>query len=153
VPDEQGLITILSQYNTADGGVLQSQVADNLAWEHFANHTQPSSNALSRITFTTVGTSQPLATAISYATLAVEQSRGASIRPLLVVVGRNRRGPSSQFGQELAKLLTKSHLAPSVGAEIRKTVGDLTAALVTSGTQAAAASFLVVQAAKQDAKL
>lgn len=50
-------------------------------------------------------------------------------------------------------MLTKSHLAPSVGAEIRKTVGDLTTALVTSGTQAAAASFLVVQAANQDAKL
>lgn len=117
------------------------------------SHVSATSDALSRISFATVGTTQPLATAISYATEAVEQSRGASIRPLLVVVGRSRRGPSSQFGKELAKMLTKSHLAPSVGAEIRKTVGDLTTAFVTSGTQAAAASFLVVQAAKQDDKL
>ncbi|KAJ9094871.1 hypothetical protein QFC19_007800 [Naganishia cerealis] len=144
------------QYNTTDG-VLQSKIADDLAWEHFTNDARFNSNedvaALSRITFTTVGTStQPLATAISYATVAVEQSRGASIRPLLVIAGRNRRGPSSQYGKEIAKLLTKSHLPPSVGAEIRKTVGDLTTAFVTSGTHAAAASFLVVQAAKQDAR-
>ncbi|KAJ9097742.1 hypothetical protein QFC21_004780 [Naganishia friedmannii] len=143
------------QYNTTDG-VLQSTIADDLAWEHFTNDARVAtrdSDALSRITFTTVSTTvEPLATAISYATVAVEQSRGASIRPLLVIVGRNRRGPSSRYGKEIAKLLTKSHLPPSVGAEIRKTVGDLTTAFVTSGTQAAAASFLVVQAAKQDAK-
>ncbi|KAJ9124042.1 hypothetical protein QFC22_000835 [Naganishia vaughanmartiniae] len=142
-------------YNTTDG-VLQSTIADDLAWEHFINDARVATrdtDALSRITFTTVSTTiEPLATAISYATVAVEQSRGASIRPLLVIAGRNRRGPSSRYGKEIAKLLTKSHLPPSVGAEIRKTVGDLTTAFVTSGTQAAAASFLVVQAAKQDAK-
>lgn len=69
-------------------------------------------------------------------------------RPLLVVTGRGRRSAAVNHNQELVKILADKSLNPTVGAELRKTVGDAATALMLSGGQAANASFLVLETGK-----
>ncbi len=101
---------------------------------------------LSRIQFSSIPSATPLAIVNQHASAAVLATGTASWRPLLVVVGRGRHGPNAH-GKELVKMLATAEQAPSIGVEIRKTVGDVAAAMITSSTQAGSASFLVVQAA------
>lgn len=129
---------------------MQSSVADQEIWARYTGDTDvadlPSStrDALSRMTFTTLSTTQPLQTVIEKANYAIEQNGRASWRPLLVIAGRGRveNGPVSTLNREMAKLLSSQGQLPDVGAEIRKTIGDIATALAVSTS----ASIMVVQA-------
>lgn len=146
---------------------MESQTADQLAWAHVTSESpdEPWStslrDALSRITFIDLAaTSRPLATLVSKANESIDQYGQTSWRPLLVIAGRGRGGssnssggvgnsntsiPGSTHGVEMAKLLAAQGQQPEVGAEIRKTVGDVAAVLAIS----TAASIMVVQAGSE----
>jgi hypothetical protein len=125
----------------------ESSAADEQAWDHYtladSDRSNPLREALSRITFTTISTTQPLQTLVDNAVSTIERTARTSWRPLLVLAGRGRvDGADSAHGQELAKLLTTHGQLPDVGAEIRKTLGDVATALAVSSS----ASVMVVQA-------
>lgn len=67
----------------------------------------------------------------------------------MIVTGRGRRGAAINHGQELAKILAEKGHHPSIGAELRKTVGDAATALILGGGQPSTASFLVLEAGKK----
>ena len=132
---------------------MQSSVADQDIWQRYTGETEvaelPSStrDALSRITFTALSTTQPLQTVIEKANYAIDQNGRASWRPLLVIAGRGRveYTPASTLSREMAKLLSSQGQLPDVGAEIRKTIGDIATALAVSTS----ASIMVVQAGSE----
>jgi isopentenyl phosphate kinase len=121
--------------------------ADQLAWAYYTDvNTTADHGTLSRITFSTVASQSPLSVVNHHASAAVIATSTASWRPLVVVIGRGRHF-GKNHARELSLQLAKQNQAPTVAAEIRKTVGDVATAMITSGMQAASASFLVVQAA------
>lgn len=125
---------------------------DDLTWAYFAEGGSPAMTveqrrAIERIHFSTINTNQPLQTVIERATDAVERTANGSWRPLVIITGRSRREGAPDLSPELTRMLSLQSYSPAVGAEIRKTTGDVATALVTSGTKAATASFLVVQSA------
>lgn len=65
---------------------------------------------------------------------------------MLVVVGRSRRNAAVNHNAELAKMLTDRGRDATVGAELRKTVGDVGTGMMLGGGKSAAASFLVLEA-------
>jgi hypothetical protein len=130
---------------------LASETADDLAWAYF---TSPSTfpprsaaveAALHRISFFTQKTNTPLAHAYTAAEQSVN-TRARQWRPLLIVAGRGRRGATINLSEEASKWLSERSLNPSIGAELRKTVGDVATALILGGGQPSSASFLVVEA-------
>lgn len=128
---------------------------DDLTWSYFtephvsddSQHSTELRQSLNRISFNTIATTQPLQTMIDQASDVVERTNIGSWRPLLVLTGRGRRDSANDVGRELTRILSLQGYSPAVGAEIRKTTGDIATALVVSGTKAASASFLVVQSA------
>lgn len=64
----------------------------------------------------------------------------------MVVTGRSRRGAGINHSTELIKFLAERNQNPSVGAELRKTVGDSATAIILGGGRAAQASLLVFEA-------
>jgi hypothetical protein len=64
---------------------------------------------------------------------------------MLIVTGRGRKGAVMNHENEIASLLANKGRDPSVGAELRKTVGDVGAAMMLGGGLPAAASFLVLE--------
>jgi hypothetical protein len=129
---------------------LESNEADGKAWLFCTEDTDAVDRpatlraALSRMTFTTVSTTQPLETLVEKAKQAIEQNGRTSWRPLLAVAGRGRieNGSTSTLAREMAKMLSVHGQIPDVGAEIRKTIGDVATALAITTS----ASIMVVQA-------
>ena len=138
---------------------LQSDTADDLVWNRYASrassapHSPSVLDALSRITFLTVSSSQPLRAALS---------RAAQVPGTIVIAGRGRRLARESHRAELKRLLIASgHAARDAGAaggEMSRTVGDVAAAFLLvpqSGTTGASTStpasrqgsVIVVQAA------
>ncbi|KAG6845065.1 hypothetical protein H0H87_001127 [Tephrocybe sp. NHM501043] len=117
--------TVYGQPNTATR--MQSETADNIAWERYTSRSAENraSAALSRIEFTELSTPVLLHAAIREA----ENSRRLGSR-LLVVVGRGRRLAVENHAKELKDLMSEYG---SVGAEVKKTIGDVATAFVVAG--------------------
>lgn len=126
-----------------------SDTADNVAWTYYTA-VQGSSNdsALSRIIFSTIQSSTPLADATKYAEQALSAAANERMwRPLLLVTGRGRRSAAYNHEREVSSLLAARGHNPTVGAELRKTIGDPTAALILTGSQQMSqSSYLVCEA-------
>jgi hypothetical protein len=133
-------------------GRIASETADDLAWSYFSATTSTARSpalqcALQNMIFINTKTSSPLSTAIEQAESSIQASGGAKLwRPMLVVTGRGRRGAAMGHGVELNRLLAEKGRDPNVGAELRKTVGDVAAGLMVGGGKPSAASFLVLEA-------
>ncbi|KAL7418745.1 K(+)/H(+) antiporter [Cryptotrichosporon argae] len=135
---------------------VASETADNLAWSYYATQGQTErppraslDTSLARMSFWSTTSNRPLTDTLTYAENAITQQGGAQWRPLLVVTGRGRHGASINHSAELSKMLATRGLNPSVGAELRKTVGDPAAALMLNGGAPATASFLVLEAGQK----
>ncbi|KAK4689362.1 hypothetical protein P7C73_g734, partial [Tremellales sp. Uapishka_1] len=132
---------------------LASETADSIAWSYYASeHPSRSTvfeSALKRIQFWTQRSTTPLSYAYTQAesTLTSHQN-SKSWRPLLIVTGRARRGAQMNHSPELSKMLVDKGYNPSIGAELRKTVGDAATAMILGGGQPSAASFLVLESGK-----
>lgn len=95
--------------------------------------------------FFTQKSNSPLAHAYSTAE-SCGSGRGKQWRPLLIVTGRGRRGAAYSLSEDITKWLSERSLNPSIGAELRKTVGDIATGLILGGGQPSSASFLVLEA-------
>lgn len=128
---------------------MNSSAADAEAWSNLVDsasslkHPPALRSAISRIHFQTVPTSEPISTLIELVNDAVKQHQDTSWRPLLALVGRGRLGSSegNVDGREIARILVNEGHAPDVGAEIRKTIGDVATVLAVTSK----ASVMVVQ--------
>ncbi|KDQ15147.1 hypothetical protein BOTBODRAFT_65764 [Botryobasidium botryosum FD-172 SS1] len=122
---------------------LESETADNLAW---ARHTSPpspeSSQTTGRVAFEELTSSRPLHDIVERVAAAASDPATKLPRSLIVATGRARRLAVESHHQELRELLSENSY---VGSEIRKTVGDVATALITSRCPAA---LIVLQAAK-----
>ncbi|KAJ7628091.1 potassium:hydrogen antiporter [Mycena rosella] len=120
---------------------LVSNTADSLLWDRFARpSSSPHATALSRITFRTQESAQPLHTIVELVEL--ESAKLSASKNLMVLVGRSRRMAVESHAVELQTLVGSK--GTPIGSAVPKTVGDVGAALVASGTTA---SLLVLQAA------
>ncbi|KAG9316007.1 Sodium/hydrogen exchanger family-domain-containing protein [Chiua virens] len=120
---------------------LQSETADNLLWARF---TQPTPNddlslrhALARIRFSDACTSAPVHTTLCHARTLRETASG-----LVVVTGRSRRLATSSHHAEMKRMLETARTPGLEG--MRKTIGDVGAAMVAAGS---ASAVVVMQAA------
>lgn len=138
---------------------VASNDADGIAWTYFtaANVSPPRTAsmdaALRRIAFATSRSASPLTQSHHYAEAACQAMNGnessAQVwRSMLIVAGRGRRGSTISHDKDVTRLLADKGRDPSVGAELRKTVGDVGTAMMLGGGLPAAASFLVLEAAK-----
>ncbi|CAK9781840.1 putative potassium:hydrogen antiporter [Cutaneotrichosporon oleaginosum] len=126
-----------------------SETADNVAWTYYTSATGASNEgALSRIVFSSIETSTPLTDAVKYAEQALSAAANERMwRPLLVVMGRGRRSAAYNHEREASSLLAARGHNPTVGAELRKTVGDPTAAIILASSQRMSqTSYLVCEA-------
>jgi hypothetical protein len=122
---------------------LQSETADNILWSRYANagssnsdSNSDASSAQPHIEFTTLSTPMPLHATIEHAThIALHSMRS------FVVTGRSRRLAVENHRQELHELMQEHG---QVGAEVRKTVGDVATAFVVAGV---GSGIVVLQAA------
>ncbi|TBU30002.1 Sodium/hydrogen exchanger family-domain-containing protein [Dichomitus squalens] len=120
---------------------LQSETADNIAWARYTRPSDPSlAPALSRMKFVEVSTPNPLHYIIENA-LKMSETAVEEHSRLLVLAGRSRRLAVENHHAEL-KTIMEEH--GGVGSEVKRTVGDVTTALVVSGCQA---NVIVFQAA------
>jgi len=135
--------TVYGQHDTETR--LQSETADNIIWARYATppsasnsdrkstHSAASSSARPQIEFKTLSTPIPLHAAIQEATLAIyPASTSTSTTPtkLIVVTGRSRRLAAENHRKELKELMSEHEY---VGAEVRKTIGDVGTAFVVAG--------------------
>ncbi|KAI0819223.1 Sodium/hydrogen exchanger family-domain-containing protein [Trametes gibbosa] len=122
---------------------LQSETADNIAWSRYTRaeaRTDPAFGpALSRMEFSEVGTPAPLRHVIKQALDMSESVAGARGR-LLILAGRSRRLAVENHHAELKSVIEEHG---GIANEVKRTVGDVTTALVVSGCQA---SVMVFQA-------
>ncbi|KAJ6610393.1 Sodium/hydrogen exchanger family-domain-containing protein, partial [Mycena sp. CBHHK59/15] len=120
---------------------LASDTADNLLWDRFTRpshaHSAAVLSALSRISFSQIASAQPLHQIVTL--VEREVARGGN---LVVLAGRSRRMAVESHRAELQTLIAGKGAA--IGSAVPKTLGDVGAAIVASGTSA---SLLVVQAA------
>ena len=132
---------------------LESEGADNLIWVRYAKRDDHSSpvplpptveSALTRIKFEEVATPRPLHALVERAVVELKSCQQGQ-KSLFIVAGRGRRLAESHH-IELRALVEESGkgYGAGFGAEISRTVGDVAAAFVASGTNA---SLLVLQAA------
>ncbi|WVF65388.1 hypothetical protein IAT40_000115 [Kwoniella sp. CBS 6097] len=136
---------------------LASDTADNIAWTYYtASSTTPArlasiDSALSRISFWSTKSTSPLSYAFTCASTAMSSTSAsaASWRPMLIVTGRGRRAAAINHSAELNKILADKGLNPSIGAELRKTVGDAATGLILGGGAPGTASYLVMEAGKK----
>ncbi|RDB14902.1 K(+)/H(+) antiporter 1 [Hypsizygus marmoreus] len=123
--------TVYGQPNTETR--MLSETADNIAWAKYAGpHEDTSStsstSALSRIEFRVCATPVPLHAAIQEAGVLISaRSWGAR---LLIVAGRSRRLAVENHRGELKELMEEYG---AVGAEVKKTIGDVATAFVVAG--------------------
>ena len=122
---------------------LESETADTLLWDRYANstdrHSPAITSALDRIDFSYQSSSKPLHAVLDKATSEVQRASG---RTLVVVVGRSRRLATESHQAELRQIVGERGLTTSSDS-VPRTLGDVGAALVASGTSA---SILVMQA-------
>ncbi|KAF8965970.1 Sodium/hydrogen exchanger family-domain-containing protein [Flammula alnicola] len=143
-----GSDTVYGQQNTETR--LQSETADNIIWARYATQQPPttnsdskstrssaSSSARSQIEFKTLTTPIPLHAAIQQASDAIF----SSFTKLVVVTGRSRRLAVESHRRELKELMNDHE---HVGAEVRKTIGDVATAFVVAGV---GSGVVVLQAA------
>ena len=125
---------------------MQSETADNVIWKRYAapdgmeSFDSIASAALPRIEWQEVSTPNPLRAVVDHAN-ALEERTAERRSRLLVVAGRSRRLAVENHHAEL-KTITEEY--GGVGGEVKRTVGDVTTALVVSGCQA---NVIVFQAA------
>jgi len=138
--------TVYGQHNTETR--LQSDTADNILWARYATAPIPNSDgqstssgspsaSRSRLEFNTLSTPIPLHAAVQQASEAVTS---ASTK-LIVVAGRSRRLAVENHRKELKELMDDHG---HVGAEVRKTIGDVATAFVVAGV---GSGVVVLQAA------
>ncbi|KAJ3798958.1 Sodium/hydrogen exchanger family-domain-containing protein [Lentinula aff. detonsa] len=135
-----GADTVYGNLNTQTR--LASDTADNLIWERYASPTAAARNpsltsALSRITFETIQSPKPLQSVVDIFSGKRVQSTGKTV---VAVLGRSRRMAVEQLDSELRLIMAQRGAA--MGSTVRKTLGDVGAALVATGVDA---SLLVVQ--------
>ena len=136
---------------------LASETADDLAWGYYQAEAESARSrsldaAIGRMVFKQMSTARPLSEAFAQADAEArsnEHGHAAQWRSLLVVLGRGRRGAAMKHSDEAARFLTERSVSPSIGAELRKTVGDVAAALILGGGAPSSASYLVLEAAKR----
>ncbi|KAF8581038.1 hypothetical protein K439DRAFT_1393155 [Ramaria rubella] len=130
---------------------LQSETADNLVWDSLVSPSKASfstlssaiRDALTRIEFVDTPSSTPLSYVLSLADRETNIAVQLGERPF-VVMGRARCAGSESHHAELMGLLEeKGHIV----SEVRKTMGDVATAFISSGN---AAGLLVMQAAGSD---
>ncbi|KAJ7696562.1 Sodium/hydrogen exchanger family-domain-containing protein [Mycena rosella] len=127
---------------------LQSEAADNVAWAKYvplvgSDGASTSSSAPAGVEFRELASPIPLHTAIREVNMYAGTVAGQGRAPrVLVVVGRSRRMAVENHAEELKGL---SEEYGSVGADVRKTMGDVASAFVVAG---AGSGLVVVQAAK-----
>ncbi|KAF7335337.1 K(+)/H(+) antiporter 1 [Mycena sanguinolenta] len=133
--------TVYGQHNTQTQ--LVSDTADHILWDRL---TVPSSSrkefvaeALSRITFSTQDAEEPLHRIVELVDI---ESRKAAGKNLVVMLGRSRRMAVESHKKELQRLIANK--GTPIGSSVSKTLGDVGAALVASGSSP---SLLVLQAA------
>ncbi|KZT09170.1 uncharacterized protein LAESUDRAFT_810813 [Laetiporus sulphureus 93-53] len=126
---------------------LQSETADNLMWSRYANRSLTGddelsrlSEALSRIEFRQESTPKPLRTMVQWESQTTGEANNRRCRPM-IVVGRSRRMAVLNHQPEFKQLMDEYG---ALGSEIRKTVGDVGAALMVAGCKA---SIVIFQAA------
>jgi len=135
---------------------LQSETADNLTWNRFANRepgalSRETEQALAHITFHEASSATPLADCIERAIKLghVEQELRAeqmSRKNVMIVAGRGRRLATENHHDELKSILASGTSSKKhVGGDARKTVGDVGAAFIVAGPSEA--SILVMQRA------
>ncbi|KAF5393116.1 hypothetical protein D9757_001091 [Collybiopsis confluens] len=122
---------------------LASETADNLIWARYAspNAAQQSpalSSTLSRITFTHIQSAKPLHSVVDF--FSGEQIKSVQKNHVIAVVGRSRRMAVERLDGELQQLV--SQRGSTMGTTVKKTLGDVGAALVATGINA---SLLIVQ--------
>ncbi|WWD06921.1 hypothetical protein V865_005018 [Kwoniella europaea PYCC6329] len=139
---------------------LASDTADNIAWTYYSSpsatgRSSSIDDALRRISFFSTQSATPLSFAFRCATSTIQSSTSSSSgavgywRPMLIVTGRGRRSSPINHSQELNKILADKGLNPSIGAELRKTLGDPATSLILGGGLPGTASFLVMEAGKK----
>jgi len=153
--------TVYGQHNTETR--MQSDTADNIIWARYttpppasnsdreSTHSAVPSSARPQIDFKTLSTPIPLHAAIQEATEAIYLSKMMQIptvpiptsttTKLIVVTGRSRRLAVENHRNELKELMGEHEY---VGAEVRKTIGDVGTAFVVAGV---GSGVVVVQAA------
>ncbi|KAE9407257.1 cation/H+ exchanger [Gymnopus androsaceus JB14] len=136
-----GADTVYANFNTETR--LASDTADNITWHRYASSSSsdrsPSlSSALSRITFTTMQSLKPLHSVVEF--FSGEDVRRTGRKHVVAIVGRSRKMAVEKLDGELQTLV--SQRGSNVGSTVRKTLGDVGAALVVTGVEA---SLLVVQ--------
>lgn len=122
---------------------LQSETADNVIWSRYVSRgvdDTPLSAALARIQFSEARTPTPLRTVVEHSTNIAESMSERRCRPM-IIVGRSRRLAVENHHAELKQLMEQHN---AFGSEVRKTVGDVAAALMATGCKA---SIVVLQAA------
>lgn len=151
---------LLSQFTVGAGGSavdtvypaqnrLSSESADTIALQHWFSvepsaagaHPEAVQDAIRRIEFTTVASSQPLHLSVTHASAYVASSN----TPTTIVVGRSRQDAPSH-SNELA-LFLKSNvdtLGLAGSSEVRRCLGDLGSALVAARIEGVA-GVLVLQ--------
>lgn len=145
---------LLSNQLTVGGAKLDEQsrtvsgTADNIAWEYYTTTDGAiADDALPRINFVERSSSHPLREAVRTAETDLAMSKDQPMwRPLLVVVGRGRRRAMLSHERELSEILAERGQNPTVGAELRKTVGDPATALILASGKTNQASYLVCEA-------
>jgi hypothetical protein len=121
-----------------------SDTADNIAWQYYTTADgAAAASALARVSFVAHTSAQPLKDAVAAAENAVTGSQGQRLwRPCLLVTGRGRSRAALNHDRELATLLAERSQNPTIAAELRKTVGDSTTALLLASSQTSEASFV-----------
>jgi len=131
-----GADTVYGNLNTHTR--LASDTADNLIWERYASPDPSLASALSKITFSTIKSPKPLQSVVEFFSGVEVQRTGRS--HVVAVLGRSRRMAVERLDGELQSLMSQRNI--SMGSAVRKTLGDVGAALVTTSVNA---SLLVVQ--------
>jgi Kef-type K+ transport system membrane component KefB len=133
--------TVYANFNTETR--LASDTADNIIWERYASsasdRSHSLSSALSRITFTKIHSSKPLHSVVEF--FSGDEVRRTGRTHVIAVTGRSRRMAAEKLGDELQTIVSQrgSHM----GSTVKRTLGDVGAALVATGVNA---SLLIVQA-------
>lgn len=121
---------------------MASETADDIIWDRYASSTSGRSpvltSALSRITFTTIHSPKPLHSVVEF--FSGEEVRRTGRTHIVAVAGRSRRMAVEKLDVELETLISqrRSHM----GSTVKKTLGDVGAALVAASVDA---SLLIVQ--------
>ncbi|EKM52040.1 uncharacterized protein PHACADRAFT_187402 [Phanerochaete carnosa HHB-10118-sp] len=125
---------------------LQSETADNIVWQRYAAPSGTESldsvviAALARIEWHEVETHSPLRAVVDRAA-ALEDGTSKRRSRLLAVAGRSRRLAAENHHVELKGLMDEHG---GIATEVKKTVGDVAAAFIVTGSKT---SIVVLQAA------